>query len=96
MSYKLDIKQKEDFPQALFEVTVSDEDGESKTVHQVGLSESFYQKLSDGEVLPEELIRASFRFLLENEPNTAILSEFDLPQISQYFPDFEKVVVSYW
>ena len=35
---------------------------------------------------PEELIRASFKFLLEREPATSILREFSLDIISQYFP----------
>jgi len=31
----------------------------------------------------------AFQFLLEREPNTAILKTFDLPDIAHYFPEFE-------
>ena len=36
----------------------------------------------------KELVKFSFEFLLEREPNTAILSSFDLIQISKYFPEY--------
>ena len=32
---------------------------------------------------------AQFQFLLEREPNTSILREFDLSVINRYFPEFE-------
>jgi hypothetical protein len=40
----------------------------------------------------EELLKESFHFLLEREPNTSILSSFDLPLISHYFPEYEHVI----
>lgn len=36
--------------------------------------------------------RESFRFLLEREPNTSILSSFDLPVIGRYFPEYEREI----
>jgi hypothetical protein len=33
-------------------------------------------------------VRASFEFLLEREPASAILRRFDLDVIGQYFPDY--------
>jgi hypothetical protein len=41
---------------------------------------------------PEELLEASFRFLLEREPKEAILTRFDLPVIERYFPDYPVVI----
>ena len=41
-----------------------------------------------GHVAPGELVRASFEFLLEREPATAILRVFGLDVISQYFPGY--------
>ena len=38
----------------------------------------------------ETLLRASFEFLLEREPNTAILSSFELPVIERYFPEYRR------
>ena len=41
-----------------------------------------------GETSPERLVMASFRFLLEREPASAILRRFRLSQIESYFPDY--------
>jgi len=72
-----------------YDVTVRDH---SETKHTVMVSESVYQSLTGGAVEPEELVEASFRFLLERESNTMILSRFDLPLIGQYFPEFEQEI----
>ena len=40
----------------------------------------------------EELLEESFRFLLERESNTSILSSFDLPVIGRYFPEYEQEI----
>ena len=36
------------------------------------------------------LVMVVFRFLLEREPNTSILTAFDLPVIERYFPEYEQ------
>jgi hypothetical protein len=36
----------------------------------------------------EQLLTASFQFLLNREPNTAILRSFDIAIISRYFPEY--------
>jgi hypothetical protein len=41
----------------------------------------------------EKLIEESFRFLLEREPNTAILPSFELPVIGRYFPEYPHEIV---
>jgi hypothetical protein len=38
---------------------------------------------------PEEIVRASFEFLLDREPPGAILRRFDLAVIGRYFPEYE-------
>jgi hypothetical protein len=43
---------------------------------------------------PEELIRSSFKFLLEREPKESILESFELPTISRYFPEYDQAVRS--
>jgi hypothetical protein len=48
----------------------------------------FTASLGCGDVAPEELVRASFEFLLEREPATSILREISLNIISQYFPGY--------
>lgn len=70
-----------------FEVTVK---LKSTTQHVVHLSNDFYKSLTDGKVSHENLIKASFEFLLERESNNSILSRFDLEVISHYFPEYEK------
>lgn len=42
----------------------------------------------------EELLKESFRFLLEREPNTSILSSFNLPVIGGYFAEYEQEIRS--
>ena len=69
-----------------FDVTVS---GSSKTTHKVSVDPAYWQKLTGGKITPEELVRRSFDFLLDREPNTSILSTFDLPVIGRYFPEYE-------
>ena len=72
-----------------YDVTVTEKE---TTKHEVGLQDSYYQKLTDGQITPEELIKRSFQFLLEREPNTSILREFDLPVIQEYFPEYEDKI----
>ena len=61
-----------------------------ETCHRVGLTQEYYRQLCGGKVTHEWLIIQAFRFLLEREPNTAILASFDLTDINRYFPEFEE------
>ena len=72
-----------------FNVVVADR---RTTTHKVTVKPSYYQKLTDGNVPAEALVEKSFEFLLEREPNTSILSEFDLSVISRYFPEYEHTI----
>jgi len=38
------------------------------------------------------LVRESFAFLLEREPATSILREFELTVIGRYFPEYEREI----
>ena len=58
------------------------------TSHNVSVPAGFPARLGCGQVGAEELIRASFEFLLEREPASSILRTFSLDVISQYFPDY--------
>jgi len=58
------------------------------TSHDVSVPAGFAASLGCGQVAPEELVRASFEFLLEHEPATSILRTFSLDVISQYFPSY--------
>ncbi len=67
--------------------------GAVMTHHRVRVRQADLQRLSEGRS-PEELLRKSFQFLLEREPNTSILSSFDLPLIGRYFPEYEQEIRS--
>lgn len=72
-----------------YEVTVK---AGTTTKHIVNLDPAYYQKLTGGRAAPETLVEKSFEFLLEREPNTSILSRFDLPVINRYFPEYETSI----
>ena len=72
-----------------FQVTVN---AKNPTSHNVTLTDDVYQNLTNGKVSKKELIEFSFKFLLEREPNTSILSSFELSLISRYFPEYIKTV----
>lgn len=60
------------------------------TEHQVTMEDGFYRRITNGDILPEELIEQSFQFLLERELNDEIFSSFDLSMIPMHFPEYEK------
>ena len=72
-----------------FLVTVN---AKNSTSHNVSLTDDIHQNLTNGKVSKKELIEFSFKFLLEREPNTSILSSFELCVISGYFPEYIKTV----
>jgi hypothetical protein len=72
----------------LAQVSIVDEQGSSS--HEVVLKQEDYQRLCQGRCPPEDLVRASFEFLLQREPKESILARFDLPVIGRYFPDFPQ------
>ncbi len=61
------------------------------TQHRVRVTESDVARFAQGHSA-EELLRASFEFLLERESNTSILRSFDLPLIGHYFPEYEREI----
>ena len=74
---------------ASYEVAVS---GSSPTTHTVTVTPDYAEKLTAGRITVEELVRRSFDFLLEREPNTSILRRFDLSVIARYFPEYERAI----
>lgn len=74
-----------------FEVTVRDDDGESR--HTVTVQESDAFRLAAGYRSKAEFVRACFAFLLERESKGSILRRFDVTEISRYFPEFETEIV---
>lgn len=73
----------------IYDVIVADERG--TTTHEVTVWPSDVERYAPDST-PEELLEASFRFLLEREPKESILRRFELPVIERYFPDYPRAV----
>ena len=73
----------------VFEVTVAEN---STTTHSVMVTDQSLTDLTDNNVTKTQLLEFSLKFLLEREPNTSILSSFDINVITKYFPDYRDEV----
>ena len=60
--------------------------------HIVTLNDDTYFEMTKGIKSKEELILFSFKFLLERENNTSILSNFNLEIIQNYFPEYKNEI----
>jgi hypothetical protein len=74
---------------AIYDVMVEDDSG--TTSHEVTVWPSDVERYAPDST-PEELLEASFAFLLEREPKESILPRFELPVIERYFPDFPRAI----
>jgi len=66
------------------------------TTHNIILDDDDYFKYSLENVSREKLVEASFKFLLDREPNTSILENFNLKIINNYFPEYNKKIGGYF
>ena len=73
----------------VFEVTVADS---ITTTHEVTITDQSLSDLSENNVTKIQLLEFSFRFLLDREPNTSILSSFNINVISRYFSNYKDEV----
>jgi len=73
-------------------VTVTDSG--SSTTHEVTADPADVERLWGGGGA-DELIEASFRFLLDREPKESILRSFDLTVIARYFPEYPQRIADY-
>ena len=60
--------------------------------HIVTLNDDIHFEMTEGIKSKEELILFSFKFLLERENNTSILSNFNLEIIQNYFPEYKNEI----
>ena len=60
--------------------------------HIVTLNDDIHNEMTKGFKSKEELILFSFKFLLERENNTSILSNFNLEIIQSYFPKYKNEI----
>ena len=73
----------------VFEVTVADT---ATTTHKVTVTDQSLTDLTHNKVTKTQLLEFSFNFLLDREPNTSILSSFDINVISKYFFEYRDKV----
>ena len=69
----------------VFVVTVADS---INTTHTVTVTDQSLTDLTDNNVTKTQLLEFSFNFLIDREPNTSILSSFDINVIPRYFSDY--------
>jgi hypothetical protein len=69
--------------------------GRTVTKHRVRVTSDDLRRFGGGNTSVPKLLEASFRFLLDRESNSSILSSFDLPVIGRYFPEFEREIRRY-
>ena len=62
------------------------------TTHEVRSTARSLDDLAPG-CTPEELVRASFEFLLEREPRETIMRSFELPIIGRFFADYRDEIL---
>lgn len=75
-----------------FEITVN---ADQIIKHVVSVTDQMLLNLTKNKISKEELLNFSFNFLLEREPNTSILSKFEITVISKYFPEYISKVENY-
>ena len=62
--------------------------GDADTRHVVHVPERVLDEIGLPRLDPLHLVEETFTYLLEREPNTAILDEFDLADVSRFFPGY--------
>lgn len=67
-------------------VTVTE--GEDTVSHHVTVSERLIDDLGIVDLDEEELVRETFKFLLERDSADSIRRDFDLDEMSDEFPDY--------
>ena len=75
-----------------FEVTLNKK---PITKHTVLVTDEYYDTLTKKKISKKKLLEYSFQFLLNREPNTSILSFFELNIISKYFPEYENEIKNF-
>ena len=68
-------------------VTIGDDS--RATHHQVTVRAEHLHRIAPAGASAEDVVRASFEFLLAREPRESILRTFDLAEIARYFPEYD-------
>ena len=75
-------------PLADHEYAVDITEGTTRTRHRVIVTPDLLDDLRLVDADEQQVVRASFQFLLEREPATSIYEEFPLDTVASRFPDF--------
>ena len=67
-------------------------EGDLTTSHHVTVPDELRDELLIDDDNEERLVHESFAFLLDKEPATSILREFNLDVIGDYFPDYRDEI----
>ena len=67
----------------------------TETSHVVSVPDGLAASVGATDVPREELVRASFVFLLDRKPATSILTRFSLDVIARYFPEYPAELRNY-
>lgn len=66
--------------------------GRNTTQHRVTISPGYLREVGIESATENKILHEAFAFLLEREPNTSILTRFDLRDIERYFPEFRREI----
>ena len=91
-TYVIEVRRTGEGDPLEFAVTVRETNGESD--HHVTMARKTCERLGTAHT-PEQVLEASFRFLLDREPKESILGHFDVSVIGRYFPEFERELPRY-
>ncbi|MGI8562001.1 MAG: hypothetical protein ACR2MZ_00335 [Candidatus Dormibacter sp.] len=73
-----------------WDCAVAISEGENVSRHNVRVSKEDLQRWGRPGDAPEHLVRQAFDFLLKHERADQIKLSFELAEINQYFPEFER------
>ena len=76
----------------IFEVVVV---GDTTTCHEVIVTDKVLLELTNNLVSKKDLLDFSFNFLLKKEPNTSIMTSFEISIIGQFFKEYKNEVRSW-
>ena len=60
--------------------------------YKVELNKAYYKEVTNEKITPLLFIEHSFFFLLDQEPPSSILRDFNIKEIRSYFPEYEKAM----
>lgn len=66
--------------------------GEGLIEYYIDVDREYWTRLTNRRIEPDELIRETFKFILERKPKELILKRFNLSDVSGVFPTYEAEI----